>query len=44
MRYLIDDTSLTNECKKIAFGKCYKNEEGVNAIIKITTEIGSSVN
>ena len=44
MRRLIDDTSLKNECNKIAFGKCYKNDEGVNAIIKISTEIRSSAN
>ena len=43
MSCLIDNTSPTNECKK-KMGKNYKNNEEVNTIIKITTDIGSSVN
>ena len=44
MRCLINDISSINKYKQIAFGKCYNNNEGVNAIIKIESDIGSSVN
>ena len=44
VRRLIDNTSMTSKCKKIAFEKIYKNDKGVNAITNIATEIGSSVN
>ena len=43
MHHLIDDTSPTNKYKNITYRKCYKNKKGVNAIIKIVSEIGSSV-